>query len=421
MLFLYHACVSNGFLVVLKTAKRNIYMRVLFLCLIVVLLILIIYTVVTSDAYRRAVAQSSEKLSNGTYDKHARKAAQTRRAMHAPAVDDLHAHARLLRFNLLENQLAREDLDAREAVDEMLAMYEQALEGVVFGNAAFGGEAFALVFEVAPLMPAPAAHAHAAAVDAAAEKISRAGNKAAAAINYLQEIQKPVEDLQNVHDSKLNRDLLSALDKIRMTVTRKSNAQTNEDIRAAIARSDLSGSKKEAALKTLREMEKNARIETFHGHENDILSTVWARGGIPNNGDVQGAVLLALADASESGTPVCINGRVSRVVNSLHMIDMDFKHSAAMTTKAYRDQVFHETQKIYARAIAQEPKSPAHAQVFAEYKGASVADDTPEIVAAREEIAAEMTAEILAGVNKYADKFTPEEMEKLRAEVLVVV
>jgi len=393
-------------------------MRVLFLCLIVVLLILIIYTVVTSDAYRRAVARNSEKLSNGTYDRHARKAARTRRAIHAPAVDDLHAQARILRFNLLENQLARVDLDARAAIDEMLAMYEQALEGVVIGGAA---PAFALVFEVAPLMPIPAAHAHAAAVDAAAEKIKSSKNKAAAAINYLQEVQKPVEDLQNVHDSKLNHDLLSALDKIRMTVTRRSNAQTNEDIRMAIAQSDMSANKKDAALKTLNVMEKNARIETFHGHENDILSTVWARGYVPNNGDVHGAVLLALADASESGTPVCINGRVSRVVNSLHMIDMDFKHSAAMTTKAYRDQVFHETQKIYARVIAREPKTPAHKQIFAEYNGAAVADDTPEIVAARDEIAAEMTAEILAGVNKYADKFTPEEMEKLRAEVLVVV
>lgn len=408
-------------------------MRVLFLCLIVVLLILIIYTVVTSDAYRRAAARNSERLSNGTYDRHARRAAQTRRALHAPAVGDLHAQARLLRFNLLENRLAREDLDAREAVDEMLAVYEQALEGVIFGGGeadgggigggAGGGfaPAFALVFEVAPLMPAPAAQAHAAAVDAAASKIKRAKNKTAAALNYLQEVQRPVEDLQNVHDSKLNADLLDALDKIRLTVVRKSNADTNAEIRRAIAASGMSAEKKSAALRTLEVMAKNARIETFHGHENDILSTVWSRGNMKDNGDVHGAVLLALADASESGAPVCINGRVSRVINSLHMIDKDFKHSAAMTTKAYRDQVFHETQKVYARIIAQPPKSPAHAQVFAEYNGATVAEDTPEIVAAREEIAAQMTSEILAGANKYADKFTPEEMEKLRAEVLVVV
>jgi hypothetical protein len=159
---------------------------------------------------------------------------------------------------------------------------------------------------------------------------------------------------ENVHDSSVNNDLRETY-KILLEDTDviPRAAAINEVNRCITALKD--SQKRKRARETLKKVVENNYITAFDAREADIFAVVWARCHHPANATnqslMQEAIIEALVDATEvkaDGTlkPVCINGRVARVLNSLTLLDYDTRVGGAMTYEAYRNQILQETKDI---------------------------------------------------------------------------
>jgi hypothetical protein len=230
---------------------------------------------------------------------------------------------------------------------------------------------------------------------------------------------------QNVHDSGVNADLRRTLARLRKYESATGGAgsphtaaveSAREYIRDTYARE--SPSRAVAALRILEEVQKGGTISTFSDTEDAIFATVWARAsGLRGQRDTARiAVCDALADSLEGGGPVCINGRTSRVLNSLATIDPDpIISNAAMTTEAYRNQIFRETQDLVASAArtAADSGDANVAAVGKAYMGVGNATVDP---AAERAFIDGVKAEIDKNLENYREKFTAAEFAKLRTE-----
>jgi hypothetical protein len=97
-------------------------------------------------------------------------------------------------------------------------------------------------------------------------------------------------------------------------------------------------------------------ISTFNETEDRIFAYVWERCSYPKNASnrllMREAVINSLADGTENGSQVCINGRCARMLNSLVTLDYDSAVAgSALTMEAIRNQIFQEMKTIVNNAI----------------------------------------------------------------------
>ncbi len=186
---------------------------------------------------------------------------------------------------------------------------------------------------------------------------------------FLDVSQKYTSAAQNVHDSAVNSDLRETLAIIEQDTP-------NMGVRAAILEAQAALGKIEDPLKrakgvaTLREIAKGYTCGTFEGRdEASIFAAVWSRcDHLANAGNkhlMREAIIDALVDAVEKTPvakgkppnvryicdPVCINGRIGRVVNSLTLLDFDPRVGSAMTFEAYRNQVLEEVKGLFNNTL----------------------------------------------------------------------
>lgn len=250
-----------------------------------------------------------------------------------------------------------------------------------------------------------------------------ASNRAEFVDNYLTGLTQYTSDPQNVHDSAVNNDLRGMLGAIRAANGRGgvklNTGQYEAEIRAAIA--TLPQGKKSAALATLAAMSANNYVSTFDASERDILHTVWSRTHHPDNAgneqNVRAAIVEALADASQGGNTVCINGRCGRVIDSLARIDRDSTFDGAKTSEAYRNQIFDETRKMIDDRIVNLRNDPTMTELARSYEDPSV-----EVPAEQSErFRSEMTQSINTLVDGYKDKLSEAQLDKVRSEAIAAI
>ena len=129
------------------------------------------------------------------------------------------------------------------------------------------------------------------------------------------------------------------------------------------------------------------------------------------------AVANSLADANEGGHLVCINGRCSRVLSSLSLLDYDPTVGTALSFPAYLAQIMQETKEIFDIALknAKASDDPLMQSVARSYEDINVvADDVRE-----NEFKAGIKDSIDAMLETYETKFQPRELNQLREECYI--
>lgn len=258
-------------------------------------------------------------------------------------------------------------------------------------------------------------------------KLVPAANKREAITNYLENSINYTSDPQNVHDSSINSDLRATLRKLRASSPNADPHTAIYEVRNYID-ANVTGPKRHRAERTLNIIEKGHKIGTFDDTEDGILSVVWERAKDKRNSAnevaMKDAIVTALADSVENGSPVCINGRCARVLNSLVTLDFDPNVGSAMTLEAYRNQIFKETQDIIKNHIDTATKStdPAIRAVAESYNSSIVNSSTVSATQsetfqrAEEQFQNNVKKAIDVNISTYINKLAPRDLERITRE-----
>jgi hypothetical protein len=251
-----------------------------------------------------------------------------------------------------------------------------------------------------------------------ANATANAENRAEVVANALR--PQYTDDRQNVHDTKINSDLNEILRKIATPV----NSQAEIADARRYINAEFDGIKRIRANEALSAMEAGGTMSTYGDTEDHIFALVWKRCKDPRNADnreiMHEAVANALADCYD-GTPlslVCANGRCSRIINSLATIDYDPTMTGAMTFEAYKNTIMQEAGEIFDNAIENAKEEGGDMQrVALAYTDPNV-DSPPE---AEREFKNRLRDSVDNMLNGYRDKFTLQELERIRQECYVYV
>jgi hypothetical protein len=414
--------------------------------LIIIIIILLINTLTQprvvekcGGGRKRRIVDEILDHSNGTWDEPARNAYDILRHSNQPA--DLVMRGDLLRFNF-----AGGDVRA-EALGDIVNDYTQAIIGVRMGigggnmnhefiihraeglHGELGGLAAndladdnmlwaigllgrALTVETPEIRRKDARQR-------VAEAIATSSTKKEAAEKVLTSAIHHTSDPQNVHDSQIIRDLKLTLEKLPPA------GDTTVTIDAA--RKFINDEWDEPEFKwkattALVTIGRGEFITTFASREDEIFDRVWRRCNEDGNKSsallLKGAVARALADCvtSEPGAPlntVCINGRCSRIIGSLALLDYDPTVGGALSFEEYKNQILHETAEIIDEVIADlktsDNKSLAAAAIVYETGG--------DIDEANEKIIKDkIKKEIDRNLRRYDDKLSSRDLETLREQ-----
>ena len=433
------------------------------LAIVITVVIILLFYVLVLKSNRRSRVQRLLEISNGTFDEPAQQALEE---LDLPELTPgQHAiRGNILRYNILEGprHIPRDRMQRRQ-FGRMVQDYERAVRGLGGAARGLGGAARGLGGRVmtdgirddevpveiiinnamtlndifGPAVRDPIEEdfdilqmmimLHGAIVEnvpavrqnlieqRVSEAVTGAGNRAEAVTAAL--APRFNVDLQNVHDTKINGDLNEILHKI--------STQVDVDAELASAKqylqTEYDEAKRQKALDVLKVVERGETISTYKDTEDHIFALVWKRCRAPGNDRavMQLAVAESLADCYDGDplTIVCINGRCSRVINSLALLDYDPSITGAMTFEAYRNLVMRETKEIFDKALkaAEESEDAAMRGVAAAYDNPSLEMDTDAENRFKDGIKIAID-NMLAG---YTDKFNQREINQLREEAYI--
>lgn len=169
-------------------------------------------------------------------------------------------------------------------------------------------------------------------------------------------------DPQNVHDIAVTDTLKHKFD----LITSKTETITDlPNIKTVINNSDITQEKKDNAITILNIMKKNP-VTSLNVFEDDVVKTVWNRIHSKDNENSTKELENSFIDALASGmektyegqyAPVCTIGRVTRVIDSLCLLDNDLEIAKpARTTEMIRNEAFSKAHTILKNALSKSPE-----------------------------------------------------------------
>jgi hypothetical protein len=412
----------------------------LLLAFVLVILVLIIYHYSFSNKAIRNRSEGYYNKSNGTFDENAETALNLLNSIDDLSPDDHFRRGSILQHNILNSGLRQEN-DA-EILSAIASEYTDTLNGLYNNNdiqrdfaadfmvnqiedfrdrAAAYDNIIIDDFNIAVDTFVPAIKQ--ASIDERKQKAAESAESRADATNqYLKESINFTDDRQNVHDTKVNIDLRKTLSRIKSTSNGMgSMAAINDAIEYIEEFSDDPDNltKAKDALKILDIVKRGNYISTFNDTEDRIFAYTWERCSHRNNSDVSNlmkdAVINSLADSMENGSPVCINGRCSRVINSLVTLDYDKNVSqGALTYEALKNQIFGEVQQIINSNIklAVNSSDDKLKDVGRSYEGANVETDSETEAKFKDSIKKEIDEHI----DGYISEIDIDRIEQLKHE-----
>lgn len=213
-------------------------------------------------------------------------------------------------------------------------------------------------------------------------KFVKSNNKDNALVTYYEERIIPV-DPQNVHDSEINREMRNMLtriveknsnDVITLGRANINNPNVSDIYNAILSHKFPSAAHKNRAIDVFNEMSQHNEVTALGSYEDEILLSVWQRVHSPENDGKRQALKDSFMDALADGfdinqqgqyKKVCVNGRCSRLLSSLTILDEDKDISKPLKTKEImRNEVLSKSYKILQDSLAQ-----ASPDVAAAYRG----------------------------------------------------
>jgi len=398
------------------------------------------------DDRKRAHSEHALMQSNGTFDARARDALNTLTQIEDPTPGDRFRRGDIVRYNVLEgrvnNRVAvgtmvrdyaaalanmRDDADRDIPADFMVHRIED-LNHELMDADINDDEILHMIFGFNNIVTTRAPVVRQEIIqNRLREAVETAPTRAEAINNYFDAATTYTSDTQNVHDTMVNKDLNDALKKMRMTAG-PINAQAaineaSDYITNVYAKSEFNAHKVQNARAILRIIARGETISTYAETESTIFAIVWERckheANTENAELMREAVINSLADGIENGNPVCINGRCSRVLNSLVKLDYDksISDQGAMTFEAYKNQIYQETKSIIATAIENGSNSEdaATRDAAAAYNGVDVEVDPATDARFKNDI----RVEIDRNLETYRGKLSDREISNIRDECYV--
>jgi hypothetical protein len=195
-------------------------------------------------------------------------------------------------------------------------------------------------------------------------------------------------DTQNVHERGVLSDVADTIANLRADNMRLPKEICMNKIKSKCARY-LSPEKRIFASNTLAEVAKGNNIYALNANEDDILALVWSRSynenNVANRKLIQGAVCDALADSVDknTGKPVCITGRASRIVGALATLDFNEGNGKLQTREMYQNELFEDCKKLILREVDTAKTTP-FAKGASIYDGGADPTDAGDIIAEKE-------------------------------------
>jgi hypothetical protein len=420
----------------------------------IVLIIIVYWAFINNDSAKRRRAERLYQESGGNFDDNAKSALTELTRIDNPEPGDLFRRGNIFEYNILEGNLnqrfgpIRDPTERRTVVGNIVRDYTDALRGMRRTRVAnpdfmlhhmeeFGNRArvdldddmlniwlngfHETLNNVGPEIRQETID------ERVGRAVAAADDREQAIDNYFKDAVKFTSDAQNVHDSKVNSELRATLQKLR-------NSTPNVNVRANVAncrkyiqdeyiKDPDNRQKATNALRILDVVSQGNTIGTFNDTEDHILALVWERCKHPRNEEnadlMREAIANSLADGVENGSPVCINGRCTRILNSLVKLDYDDNMGKAMTYEMFKSQIFNETQEILKQEIARAKDSTdADLRTVGEsYEGKNV-DTNP---ATEQQFKDAIKREIDQNFERYTEKLTPAEIGQIKQECYAAV
>lgn len=217
-----------------------------------------------------------------------------------------------------------------------------------------------------------------------------------------------MNDGQNSHDTAVNKDMKNIVDSIFAHSGRINAARELTEIGEYIKTFDPI--KSERAARTLKTFADFNNCSTFGRTDGDILAAVWTRYRDPDNDpdDIRDAIIDALADSyDDHGSPVCMNGRIARVVGALSVIDAKFGKPPA-TVSMLKQQCFNESSEIIRKYCEELGEDHEDVKKYGEIDGQP-----------SNEFLVELNKRVLENAKKYQEKMGASSFNMMLEEIKV--
>lgn len=154
-------------------------------------------------------------------------------------------------------------------------------------------------------------------------------------------------DTQNVHDSVMNDEMARQYFQLKKENTKPLLGIAEITHQIAIFNFGESQADKIAKHRAMQMLEYLSRydgaVTKFNGgRESDMLGLVWNR--VQNNREQTNAFITALSDAYNDGSPVCVTGRITRILSCLAHSNGTL--GIMKTREAIRNEVFQKCHQI---------------------------------------------------------------------------
>ena len=306
-------------------------MNIPILIVIVIFLLLVYINWINSDRRFRARAESLTRRSAGGNDLPAKEALTELRRIQVPTVQDTFNTVQILRYNF---DVTPNDIYMGHLLDTVL-------NGAVYlePNADFIVNRLMDITYVPPITKEKIIE------NRIQSAINSSPNKKETIITALTNTVQHTDDLQNVHDTAVNRELNKTLSELKKSYTGLNHVQDAVEF----AKIKYTGKELDTILTLLYSLE-TYNIITFNDSELNIFNYVWDRTNHSQNtsnaGCMKEAIINAVRDFVENGNKVCPNGRCARLLTAFVGLDFNKELGNVMTMEAHRNEIFETVRKL---------------------------------------------------------------------------
>jgi hypothetical protein len=262
---------------------------------------------------------------------------------------------------------------------------------------------------------------------AAREAARQHGGAPAVAVDtYVELARQNTDDPQNAHDTGVLACLRAIVDRLRADQAGQAVPPVGTVVAAIRAEgAALSEGRPRLVEEAVAAAEKTAAGEEVHkigATDGECLGRVWLRASDPRNAAVAGkmrqSVFDALADCWEDGIAgrkiVCVNGRTSRILSALTLLDWDRRNWEVKKLEQFKNDIFERAARVVAdrAAAAAADPDPGRAKAGRAYLAKTAAE--MRAVGEVPPAAAEALAEDMKGaVGEMVDAFVRDLQETL--------
>jgi len=187
--------------------------------------------------------------------------------------------------------------------------------------------------------------------------------------NYLEMSTQNTNDMQNSHDSCVLSCLKSIVDRLRIEQEDEKIISLDEIVEEIKKNGNVFSEsrlyKVKDVLDVIDRIKLNEKVMSIGATDGECLSRVWFRSYHPNNKNVKDKILQSIFDSLfdcwEEGLIdrkiVCVNGRTSRILSSLILLDFDERNWEVKRLEQLKNDIYKKTSRLIEEEAVNATKS----------------------------------------------------------------